>query len=312
MSTIPRRADQLRQPDDFRKVFALATETALILIAVIVVSRRMSGAFHGSISPAVPCLVATLAAILSLAAQGLWKWATPIATSRTWSAWTTMVLVVLTPLALGAALWTAPSAFVGGYLAALATASLVGAIAIEDSTAGFVLFDQMRSALFEGEELPAQTLRGDEPPNSRDGETSSAKNRHPTETPAVDASADAASLSVADEENESDPSIVQWMTRRRLPDGGELVEGAVRIELDPAATIGVAHLSFSPPLGCDPRAECHLLCDFEGRVRITTAKSYGLRIEARQSGERTFSTTIDVAFTAESRPAASRETAVAA
>jgi hypothetical protein len=79
--------------------------------------------------------------------------------------------------------------------------------------------------------------------------------------------------------------------------------------LDEAEKVGVAHLSFSPPLSCDPRAECHLLTEFDGRVRITAARSYGLRIEARQSGEPALSTTIRVAFTAEAPPAATRAAA---
>jgi hypothetical protein len=83
----------------------------------------------------------------------------------------------------------------------------------------------------------------------------------------------------------------------------------VRIDLDPAEKVGVAHLAFSPPLACDPRAECHLLSDFDGRVRVTAAKSYGLRIEARLSGQLSLATTINVAFSAQSPPAASHAAA---
>jgi hypothetical protein len=121
--------------------------------------------------------------------------------------------------------------------------------------------------------------------------------------------ADDESESLVDDENEADESIVQWMTRRRLADGGEVIEGAVRIELDPAEKVGVAHLAFSPPLACDPRAECHLLSDFDGRVRITAAKSYGLRIEARQSGQLSLAATINVAFSAQAPPAATHAAA---
>jgi len=126
---------------------------------------------------------------------------------------------------------------------------------------------------------------------------------------APDTPVDEESEARPNEERDCDASIVQRMTRRRLPDGGEVIEGAVRIDLDPAEKVGVAHLSFVPPLAFDPKAECHLLCDFDGRVRITAAKSYGLRIEARQSGEATFGTTIKIAFSAEASPAASRTAA---
>jgi len=312
MSAVNRRIEQLRQPDDFRKVFALATATALTLLTVVVVSRRMSGAFHGPMSPAVPCVVATLSAILSVGALALGTTATAPTASirkRIFSA----ALAVLPPVALGAALWIVPSAVVGGYFAALATAFVLCAVAITDSASGFAFTNRLRSALFQGHVTQQWVALAARPPvlHSRvsneptGGQAASAT----PQSPLADLAADEESVAIPDEESESDQSIVQWMTRRRLPDGGEVVEGAVRIDLDPAEKVGVAHLSFVPPLACDPKAECHLLCEFGGRVRITAAKSYGLRIEARQSGELTLATTINVAFSAQAPPAASRAAA---
>jgi hypothetical protein len=156
--------------------------------------------------------------------------------------------------------------------------------------------------------LPASAHSGQSGPSGDNEESSSpstgATTVTPGEMPIVDFTADLEAEELPHEECESDDSIVQWMTRRRLADGGEVVEGAVKIELREAENVGVAHLSFMPPLACDPHAECHLLSEFDGRVRITTAKSYGLRIEARQSGEPTLSATINVAFSAQTPPAA--------
>lgn len=300
MSALNQRVGRLREPDDFRKVFAIATQTAVALIAVVVVSRRMSGALRGPVNPALPCFVATFATILSLAALALWRQATRTAPKQTWILGTAMGLSVLLPVALGAALWMVSSTFVGGYLAALALASLVCAVAIEDAAADFPLVNRLRQTLFQRETSAAVSVSAAPelvvpvevaPPTPEE------------ETPAdtfVEEDLEAA----ADEETVADESIVQWMTRRKLADGGEVVEGAVRIELNSAEKVGVAHLAFSPPLSCDPRAECHLLSNFDGRVRITTAKSYGLRIEARQSGNATLATTINVAFTAETSSSA--------
>src|ERR1700733_11266845 len=328
MSTTNRRLQQLRAPDDFRKVFALTTETAIALVTVVVVSRRLSGSFRGPVAPAVPCLVSTLAALLSLAALALWRQAAPARFRQVWIPLAALALAVLAPVALGAALWVSPSAFVGGYLAALALVSLVGAVAIEDSAGGFVLTDELRSALFarapaEPERL-VNTTRDTErqvaaplldAPSAMasvpaaDVEPDIELGHESAESLVDDSFADEESETLTDEEREADESIVQWMTRRRLADGGEVIEGAVRIELGPAEKVGVAHLAFSPPLACDPRAECHLLSDFEGRVRITAAKSYGLRIEARQSGQSSLSATINVAFSAQAPPAATHAAA---
>lgn len=121
---------------------------------------------------------------------------------------------------------------------------------------------------------------------------------------AADLPEDEGSAARLEEGEAPDDSIVQWMTRRRLADGGEVIEGAVRIDLDPSETVGVAHLTFSPPLPCDPQADCHLLSEFDGRVRVTAARAYGLRIEARQTGETKRAVALTVAFSAQARPVA--------
>src|SRR5580704_15840169 len=274
MSAANRRIERLRQPDDFRKVFALATATALTLLTVVVVSRRMSGAFRGPMSPAVPCLVATLSALLSVAALALGTTATRSIRKRILSA----ALALLPPAALGAALWVSPSAFVGGYLAALVAGSTLCAVAIEDRAAGSRLANSLSSSLFQSPTsasqnsgrpttnphdsgstggLPASVhSRGVEEPQrrtSRDSTEFAEVQCDSKEAPAVDLPSQEESLEIPDQESESNDSIVQWMTRRRLPDGGEMIEGAVRIDLDPAESVGVAHLSFVPPLACDPK-----------------------------------------------------------
>ncbi len=320
MSTINRRSERLRGPDDFRKVFALTTETAIALVTVVVVSRRLSGSFGAPVPPTVPCLIATLTAMLSLAALTLWRQAAPVRFRRAWIPFVALALAVLAPLALGSALWVTPSAFVGGYLAALALASLVAAVAIEDSASGFALTEQARAALFarpraeasigQDNESRLSVPVADTPSSSLAVSVLEAESgSESTECPVDDTFTDEEAEPPLDEENETDESIVQWMTRRRLADGGEVIEGAVRIELDPTEKVGVAHLAFSPPLACDPQAECHLLSDFDGRVRVTAAKSYGLRIEARQSGPSSRAATINVAFSAQSPPAATHAAA---
>ena len=227
----------------------------------------------------------------------------------------TAALAVLPPALLGAALWITPSPFVGGYLAALAMGSVLCAVAIEDCAGGFVITNQLRSSLFQRQAGPAAAPPVEDAAGGQ-ADIVIATPAIPTpviptpaEPPLVPGTAEEDSAAMPDEEGESDSSIVQWMTRRRLPDGSEVIEGAVRIDLDAAEKVGVAHLSFLPPLCCDPRAECHLLSDFDGRVRITTAKSYGLRIEARQSGEPTLSSKINVAFSAHTPPTANRAAA---
>jgi hypothetical protein len=106
---------------------------------------------------------------------------------------------------------------------------------------------------------------------------------------------------IDEEAGEGDPSVLQWMTRRQLSTGGEAVEGSIRIHFEPGERSAVAHVSFIPPLPDRPRAECQVLFDFEGRVRIGVAQAYGLRIEARRSDSGLKKTSIDVGFSAQAR-----------
>jgi hypothetical protein len=316
MSTGNARAKQLRQPDDFRKVFALATESALLLITAVVISRRLGGTFAGPAAPAVPCTVATFAGALSLAALGLWRTASA-STGSPKNLIIVGLLTVVPPVALGAALWIGPSAFVGGYLVALAAACALGAVAIEDHASDSLLTDGLRSALFQREapSQPKPQAVAVKPPTDTSIAApvtdSVASAVIAKETPDADLTADDELEEMAEDEAQTDPSLVQSMTRRRLSDGGEMVEGSVRIELGASDKVGVAHLAFSPPLPHDPEAECHLISDFDGRVRITTSKAYGLRIEARLSGEPTAAAVIDVAFSAVAQSVANRAAAAA-
>jgi hypothetical protein len=104
---------------------------------------------------------------------------------------------------------------------------------------------------------------------------------------------------IDEEAGEGDPSVLQWMTRRQLPAGGEAVEGSIRIQFESGERSAVAHISFIPPLPDRPRAECQVLVDFEGRVRIGVAQAYGLRIEARRSESGLKAASIDVGFSAQ-------------
>ena len=111
---------------------------------------------------------------------------------------------------------------------------------------------------------------------------------------------------IDEEAGEGDPSILQWMTRRQLADGAEAVEGSVRIHFGPGERSAVAHVSFIPPLSDRPRAECQVLADFDGRVRIGVAQAYGLRIEARRSESASHAISIDVGFSANVRAVQAR------
>jgi hypothetical protein len=276
-----------RSPGDLRTVFALTIWSGITLIAAVLISRRVGGAFRSDIGSSAPCLVATLAFLLSMAANALWCTVNPSASVRKQIVAGAVTLVP--PFALAAALWTSPSAFVGGYLAALLVLSVLATIAIRDLAPSPA--NDMRQV---SASSPVADGRAGHPPRAETPKAS---------CPLI-AVADASmpiDETVDEEAGEGDPSILQWMTRRQLPEGGETVEGSVRIHFGAGERSAVAHVSFIPPLPDLPRAECQVLVDFEGRVRIGMAQAYGLRIEARRPESGLKATSIDVGFSAQAR-----------
>jgi hypothetical protein len=285
-----------RSSQDFRTVFAMAVWSAITLIAVVLVSRRVGGAFWAETGAAAPCLAATVAFLLSLAAHALWWAANSAATNR--KQIVAAVVTLIPPLGIGAALWTSSSAFVGGYLAALLVVAALAVILTRDLSSG--------AAATNFALLSPATRRG-LPPESSRPLAASTQPSSVLELPADAEQNRVASIEVPlpfDEESaEADPSILQWMTRRQLADGGEAIEGAVRIFFEPGERFAVAHVAFVPPLSERPNAECQVLVDFEGRARIGVAQAYGLRIEARRSESDLNALGVEVAFTAATRAA---------
>jgi len=287
-----------RSPQDFRTVFAMAVWSAITLVAAVLISRRVGGAFLAETGPAAPCLAATMAVVFSLAANALWCSGNSSATNR--KQLVAAAVTLIPPLGIGAALWTSSSAFVGGYLAALLAVAALAAIVTRDlsSDAAAANFALLSPAARRG--LPSQSsghLAASAQPSSvlelpagADQETSG-----PDEVP----------FPVYEESGETDPSILQWMTRRQLSDGGEAVEGAVRIFFESGNRFAVAHVAFVPPLSERPNANCQILVDFEGRARIGVAQAYGLRIEARRSDSDLAALSVEVAFSAATRAAQS-------
>lgn len=96
--------------------------------------------------------------------------------------------------------------------------------------------------------------------------------------------------------------VVQWMSRSQAPDGGETVEGGVRVSFAPGQRQEVLHVSFCPPLASAPDVECEVLDDAPVAVRVTAAHPYGLRLEARRDDAREALTT-EIGFAATARAA---------
>jgi hypothetical protein len=200
---------------------------------------------------------------------------------------------VLLPLILADVLWTSPSPFVGGYLAALFILTGLATLCMRD----FV------PTVIEGFEPNADS-------SSAPMETAAAKVLSETAASLDAAHSDDVALSFEDAIDEEpcedvDLTLSQSIVRREPVEGAEIIEGSVRIHFGPGERTAVAHVSFVPPLADRPRAECQVLTDFDGRVRIGLSQAYGLRIEARRAEPAGAATDVVVAFSAEVRAAQS-------
>src|SRR5580698_9095614 len=130
MSVISEDRSFVRDEKDFRVVFASTVWTSLSLIAAVLLSRRLAGAFGTIESAALPCVAGTVATFLSLAAHALWSIANPTASGRNLAI--AAALTILPPLMIGDVLWTSPSVFIAGYLAALFVLAALATLFVRD------------------------------------------------------------------------------------------------------------------------------------------------------------------------------------
>src|SRR5580704_4195871 len=130
MSAITEDRSFLRGEKDVRVVFASTVWTALTLIAAVLLSRRLAGAFATIRPVALPCVAGTVATFVSLAAHALWSAANPAASGRRQVI--AAALTILPAIVIADVLWTSPSAVTGGYLAALFVFAALATLFIRD------------------------------------------------------------------------------------------------------------------------------------------------------------------------------------
>jgi hypothetical protein len=279
--------------DELRTGFAVTVWSLLTLIAAVLIARRVGGAFQTDVGGVAPCIAATMAVFLSLVANAVWCTVNASASSR--KQIVAAALTLLPPLTIGCALWTSPSTLVGGYLGGLGLITAVATVALSDLSpgAGSRLQAIARDLQKESTQRPKQNRGGailTDPAEVSESIDSGVASDQNLDSP-VDEFID-------DETEDSDTSILQSITRRLLDDGSEAVEGSVRLYFGPGERTAAAHVAFTPPLSDRPRVECQALSDFDGRVRIGVAQSYGLRIEARRSEPARDAVFVDVGFSA--------------
>lgn len=78
-------------------------------------------------------------------------------------------------------------------------------------------------------------------------------------------------------------NLVQQLTRQRDEAGGETIHALAEAEIPAGDRIAVVHLAFCPPLEATPQLTAHAIDAEDAEVKITTAETYGVRLEVRLS-----------------------------
>ncbi|MEW4528657.1 hypothetical protein [Maioricimonas sp. JC845] len=227
-------------------------------ISLFIAGRAIAGSFERSPS----AFFALSATLLALAAtlSAWWLDAQSPRQREPRSLLATGAFSVLLPIGLGLCLAGPATPATLAVLLLLALTGLVGVGAVTWRLAGPVLSvagavepAAVSSAEFESEPLPVE----------------------PEETPIDD---------WAEETPLDDESVQQQLTRRRLPDGLDVVEAVMRVRFAAGQKHVVLHMPLWPPLAPPMEVECEPLSDHDVRIEATLVRQYGSRIEVTRTG----------------------------
>ncbi len=304
-----------RSRDDSRVKFAFGAWTALLLFAALALGSRLTNPKAAPVSGLLLCLGVTLAAAIGLTAQLAYH--AGRCRDRSQSGDLPAFLMTMLPPFLPAVAFTGGhSTFVTVYLSGLFVGTFLAAWEITElghflRTVSERLKDlggRGRNSVppVELVERGGMLPFGEAENNGSAGHVANDMRAATVTLPTLEAieteelSPLEARLLRADSAHVGppEPMIAQWMTRTKLADGEERVEGSVRIEFAAKQKQAVAHIPFVPPFAHRPIVECHVIDGERVRVKIGTAQRYGARIEARRSDSADDALSVEVSFTA--------------
>lgn len=229
--------------------------SSLIVVTVLLLSRRVSGGIENVVS-VWPCvLVSFLVTMLSGFGWITFRQRIGISSLRTDSI--AAVIAWLPTWLSGAALLPSDSALARGWLVGIASLSAV------------VLVLSSQTSTARPHDVPA----ADQLPTSDHPDVGI---RTTQVTPS--------DLSVFDPvaNERSGDSTTQWMTRQSQPDGVDQIEGAIRITFAAGQRAASVHVPFSPPFTAVPQIDCEAIGDDPVRWKVSVVYTYGMRVELKR------------------------------
>lgn len=251
-----------------------------VIVAVLLASRRFSGAFAPPESATLSILAGGFCVAVSLFCCGIASAASMNPRNIT----ARVVVVVLTavpPLIVGLSLL--PNGSVTGMSALLTMCAL--------SVFGAVVLNGGLSGIAGNDARPESAVP--EIPNHAEQAVDASTAAEPIEFDWDRERVEPASPA------ENSAKISQWMSRTLADDGaGETIEGVVMAEFAAGQKTAVVHLSFVPPLAAIPEIECEPPAAADVRLRTASVQTYGARIEARRGESIESEARIEIAYAA--------------
>jgi len=282
---------------DWRKLSAVVIWSGLATIALVVVLRRLSGAFTQPLPLPILSSVTMVGVFLSLCGNAMYQ-ARRRAVGGNLGDIPVGVATLLPPFATAAAIVPGDSPFA---VASLVTLFIVaGTVVLLLADPGFA------------ETLWKRHIDGESVPLFQNRELSTGKKTNtpaalmdPAALPGLPAVpggevAEAIALETAagDEPPNRNKNIELWVTRGTNGKGEEYVDGGLFVKFAPHQKRTTIHIPFVPPFNEQPQVVCKVQEDVDIRIKVAAIHTFGARLEARRSVALAVEDLVDVRFSA--------------
>jgi len=266
---------------NWRTVLPSVLWSGMTVTALVLISRKLSGAFARELSTTAACFGVTLAMLLSFVAAALYhadrRSDSPAEDSRTAEPFLMAIIALTAPLLIGLALLPGDSLaalfYTGGLLLLLMT--------------GIVL---LATDLFSFRPKPTMILHAEFPSAELSSDTVTG-----IAWPPIDSSASISDSSI--DVSQIDESVSQRITRTRTAAGTERIFGSMSVCFAAGQRQATAHLPFAPPLDVSPTVVCDVPAGNAVRVKVAAVHPYGARIELKRGADCEAAETIEIDFT---------------
>ena len=293
MRPTTRHKVELHNAKDWRLAFANTIWSGLIVIAIVVLSRRAAGAFQDSLSPALACTIAFIATMASLVANAVFQSVRRV-DSRKRIGVIAGIVTLVPPTVLGIVVLPQQSSLATAFLVSLFVLASIVVLFCSDFAheSPYTAWTDTASVNHEVTSAYEIEIAASLPTSDRQ--------------PQLDASGKLedvgdASISIEDEEHsesEDSTDTCQWMTRRIDDVGNDTIEGSIKVQFEVGQKQVTLHLPFSPAFATRPDVECEVVNDCSARLKIAAIQAYGIRVDVRRSSDIDQPETAEIGFCA--------------